>query len=237
MMISFFFWLIACIFSTFGFTYFYYHLVDCKNRVSFKIICFCLIGVIIQTIIKYYDLTFWSIASYFLFYPILFYLLKPDRIKKVLYYTVAVWSVGLLFDYLNMLFVSFISTYYHFDVYAYWFKLIPTFIVCVMFLIFSHVSFVKKFINRLYVLIDRIKYIDFFLVVFSVFILTVCIFLSFNIQVTNVIFMISIILILSIFVFLLLLKVKYDEIENRIFVETLKENNNFSYLRTVFKNG
>lgn len=228
---KFLFWLVACFFSTFGFTYFFSRIVDEPRQINYKIIFVFIIGVIIQTLIKTYDIMELSIISYFLFYPFLFYLIKPMKLKKLFYHTLVIWGIALLLDFIMMLVVSGIGNYIFLKAYeSYLFKLIPTIIIFFVFCNIANLSFVKKGVNKIYNAISKIKYADFSLILFSGFIFLVGMILVTNISHYNIAIIISIILILTIVAFALLIKSKFDGIENRIFVESLKENN-YAYLK------
>lgn len=226
-MIEFLLWFVACVFSTFGFTFFYIKITNASHVLRFKIIFIFLIGVILETLIKFYDVTSLSIISYFIFYPYLFYVIQPSKFSQILYYLITIWVVGLLFDFFIMIVISFLSGFLNFDVYSYWFKLIPTMIICFLFCLSSYFSFFKKTINKLYSILNKIKFADFSLFFFSLFVLIVCIILAFNIRKPNILFMLVILLLLIVLSFYLLVKAKYNAIENRIFLEMLKQNNNF----------
>ena len=59
--------------SACGVTYLFCKLADVKIKLNFKIIFVFLTGMIFLSFLKYFELSNISVASYFTFFPILFY--------------------------------------------------------------------------------------------------------------------------------------------------------------------
>ena len=221
------FWFIACFLSTFGITYFFYKLVGCKNKIDFKVLLIFILGISCEAIIKCHNLTLFSVISYFVFYPILFYRVSNLHFKKAVYYSIFIWVFGVMLDFVFMLTISLLSYLVHIDIYNYSFKIIPTIISFLMFVSISHMSFVLKKINQLINFLYDVEYFNFCLAIFSIFTFSVGISILLNINNINVNGLLFILAILVVIIFILLLQIKINSFENKKYLDMLKQNNEF----------
>lgn len=213
--------------STFGVTYLYCKLCGKRLYITFLIIIWLVLGSLGLAFLRIFDLTLLSTALYFVFYPILFNILNKIGFKKQFFYTVVVWLCGMLFDCLSMIGVLILNNFIKFNMYSYLSRIILTFIVLLAFIILAHISSFVRFINRLYLKVQKVNYFDFTLMAFALFVLlmSVAIFLTLdNIKLS--ILLIAVLFLLG-FSFILLIKVRINLIENEKFLKLLKENNNF----------
>lgn len=214
--------------STFGFTYLFCKLNDLKIKsFSFKTWFIFLLGVIFVTFIRFYDIQYISTISYFFFYPILFYSISKFNYHKLFIISLIVWIYGIILDFSSMLVIAISYYCFKFNVNTDIFKIVPSIYVLIMFIILGRAKFMKKVTNKIYEILSKVRYSDFMLIIFAAFIFVVGIILALNIRNINIGFLACIILILVMFIFVILLKAKYIDIENRIFIQTLKENNSF----------
>lgn len=84
-MIDFLIWFIACLLSTFGVAYLYYALSNANKKINFFIFLLFIIGVLFLATLKYYNLMFVSSASYFLYFPFLFYAINSITPSKLFF--------------------------------------------------------------------------------------------------------------------------------------------------------
>jgi len=225
-MIKFLFWLLVCLISTFGYTYFYFLLNELKFSFNLKLIIIFIIAVLCITFLKYYQTPLNSLA-YFIFFPIIFYTIDKCGFKKLIFYIFVIWLCGILLDFSSMLIVSLLYYIFGVDVNNSIYMMVPTILVCVMLLFLGKNKFFRKIINLLFKTINKIKYADFMLTIFSIFIFVVGMVLAINIRHINIGVMACIVALLTIIIFALLLRTKYNEIENNIFIEILRKNNDF----------
>ena len=220
-------WFVACFMSTFGFTYLYCKLSNIKPRISSLIVIWTIIGSLVLSFLRIFDLTLLSTAFYFVFYPILFNFLNKSSFNKQFFYTVVVWLCGMLFDCLAMIGVLILNRFIEFNVYSPLSRIILTFIVLLAFIILANVKVFVQFVNKLYLKLQKVNYFDFTLMVFALFVLlmSVAIFLTLaNIKLS--ILLLAVLFLLG-FSFVLLIGVRINLIENAKFLKHLKENNDF----------
>lgn len=225
-MIEFLVWFVACFISTFGFTYLFYKLADCKKVTKFSLIIF-IIGILIITIIKYYDLKLLSLISYFLFYPVLFYELNNSSIKNVIFYLIVIWLYAIIFDFLSMIFILLLNYLFVIDINSNLYIILPSFFVTIMLILISKLGFIHKITNYLYKSFINIETIDFLLLIHVSFIFVTGLSIAINIDHLKVGFLVIIIVFISTLFLILFIKNKFDKYENQIFLETLKSNNDF----------
>ena len=82
-MIEFLIWFVASFISTFGITYLYYKISFAHTKINLKIVIVFMCGVIFLSLIKFYNLNNLNIFAYFLFYPFLFYVINPIKLKSL----------------------------------------------------------------------------------------------------------------------------------------------------------
>ena len=104
-------WFVACLLSTFGFTYLYCKLSNIKPRISSLIVIWTIIGSLGLSFLRIFDLTLLSTAFYFVFYPILFNFLNKSSFNKQFFYTVVVWFCGIVLDIFSMVLVLFLKLF------------------------------------------------------------------------------------------------------------------------------
>lgn len=219
-------WIIVCSGSTFGITYLFCKINKFK-KMSFLSWTILLLGSLFITFMCYYEINSIRVTSYFIFFPLLFYVISKFNFRKLLIETIIIYFYGILLDFVSMFAVTLTYNIFKWNVNSYIFKVIPTILVLLMFLVLGNTEWLKKLTNKLYSIFSKIKYADFMLIIFTAFILIVAIMFAINIEKINVGFLICIIVVLVIFIFVILLKAKYIDIENKIFLETLKRNNSF----------
>ena len=219
--------IIASLLSTFGVIYLYYKLSDCKKKIDYKAIIVYFIGVAFTMIVNYYEIPYIGAISYFIYFPILFYFVNPLPIKKLIFYVCTIWVYGILLDFLSMVILSITYYIFKFNVDNHIFKVIPTIMAFIFFVVISKLKWVKKLTNFIYSLTSKVTYLDFVLVAFSIFTLIISLVVSINVKNLSVGLLLVLTVLLIILVFVLLIKLKFDEAENKIFLETLKANNDF----------
>ena len=218
---------IVSLISTFGFSYLYYKLSESKNKISKRAIIIFVIGFIIFAFIKYFNIPFLDFAAYFILYPLLFYNLGNYSLKRTIYYTLIIWVYGVILDFCCMIVLSILS--YHNiinlenDIYI----LLPTIILFAIFILLANCPKIKKFTTRIYNLISKIKYSDFLLIGFTIFVIAAGITITTNIHNLNIELIIFLLSFQVLIIFILLLSKKFSEFENEKFLELLKENNDF----------
>lgn len=226
-MIKFLMWLIVCVFSTLGVSYFYYKVSNSKLKLSFKIIILYFLGTFCMTLIKYFDLNVMSALFYFLFYPIMFYVINPLPFRKLLFYVIIVWFFGIILDLLSMIVASCIYAIFEFDINLNLLSLLLTVLVCIFMIFLARRKFIVSLCNHIYNLLLKIKYYDVLLIFLIIFILVMAFLMLFNLDMFNITFFISVIIVETLLLFVLSIKVKLHMSENLIFLKTLKENNDF----------
>lgn len=226
-MMEFLIWFVSCFSCALGYTYFFYKLNNLKFKFKCRIMITFVLGVIILTVLKFYNVV--SISSYifFLYYPILFYLIKPLKLKKLFFYIFIIWLIGVLLDFSSMLIISLFYFVFKVDIYNIVFVLIPSIYVCIMLILLGNSKIVLKITNILYKIFNKIKYINFMLISFTILMFVIGIILAMNIKHINIGIMACVVALLTIIIFALLLRTKYNELEQDIFVEILRKNNDF----------
>ena len=228
-------WLVACFMSTFGVAYLYYKLTDADRKITPKICLLFIVGITLIALVKYYNITFVSAISYFLYFPFLFYAIKYTSFTKFLFYLIIVWIYGVILDMISMLFVLFLQYIFDFNIYSYVSRIILSSIVFIMFIITARSTKFKTIVNNAYKKVQKINYFDFALVSFAIFVFFVgfVIFLSLDNMSLSVLLM-AVLFLLGLS-FVLLIRVRVHLVENDIFLNLLKENNEF-YLKIEDEN-
>ncbi|MBE6154692.1 MAG: GHKL domain-containing protein [Firmicutes bacterium] len=226
-MMEFIIWLVACFISTIGVTYMYYRLNGVKLTYNLKLFLIFTSGVVFITILKFLNVGVLSSLAYFIFYPILFYVVKPCKVNKLIYYVFVIWLCGILLDFSSMLIMSLLYYLFKLNVSNSIYIILMSLYVFSLYLLFANIKKFINFLNDFYKLISKIKYSDFLIIIFTIFVLALAITLSFNMHHINIGLLIATIVLLVIFIFALLLRSKYNELENSIFINTLRKNNAF----------
>ena len=234
-MTEFLFWFIACAISTLGFAYFYYKLTDATKKINFRILVVYILGVILISLIKYFNITFISVISYFLYFPILFYSINPMSFTKSLFYLVMIWVYGVFLDLISMVIVMFMQYVLDFDIYGYVSQIILSCLVFLMLVLLGKSKKFRNFTNNLYKKVQKINYFDFALISFAIFVLLVGLAIFFNLNHLDMGILLMALILLTGFSFTLLIRVRINLVENNIFLKLLKENNEF-YLKIEDEN-
>ena len=226
-MMKFLLWTLASLISSSGITYFYYKLSETKHHFNFLNILCLIYGVLVMALIKYFELSFLNPFSFFLTFPVIFYSIEHSDFKRFIFNIFIIWIYGVLLDFLSMLILGGVYQLFKFNIYNTISTIIPSIFVFILFIILAHSTKLKKGTNNLFNLVKRIKYADLMFAIFTVSIFITGVIFIINIKHISINLMIYFIVILVIIVFALLLRTKYYDIENIIFLKTLRRNNSF----------
>lgn len=226
-MIEFLIWFVSSLISALGVIFLYYKISSLKKCLNLLIILIILLGSFILSVSRYYDIMFLSSISYFLFYPLVFYLLKKQTVKSLVFFTLIIFIYGMILDSLSMLIISFILFVFNWHISISNLSLIMTFIVFIFMISLAHSKCVKKFTNEFFNAFQKINYPDFILVIFTIFVLLIGIVMFINLDKLSINFVLSILIFLIIFNFTFLIKYKLNSFETARFVEVLRKNNQF----------
>lgn len=226
-MIEFLIWFVSSLISALGVIFLYYKISSLKKCLNLLIILIILLGSFILSVSRYYDIMFLSSISYFLFYPLVFYLLKKQTVKSLVFFMLIIFIYGMILDSLSMLIISFILFVFNWHISISNLSLIMTFIVFIFMISLAHSKCVKKFTNEFFNAFQKINYPDFILVIFTIFVLLIGIVMFINLDKLSINFVLSILIFLIIFNFTFLIKYKLNSFETARFVEVLRKNNQF----------
>lgn len=226
-MIEFLIWFIICFLSTLGITYLYCKLLEVSNLFKLKNILMFVLGVLFATSLRFFEIANVQVVSYFLFYPIFFYLLNSSSLKSLIFFTLIIFIYGMILDLLSMLIISALLYIFDLHISISYLSLIMTFVVFIFMLLLGRLSCVKKFTNVLFNVFHKINYPDFLLVIFTIFVLLIGIVMFTNLDELSINFVLSILIFLIIFNFSFLIKYKLNSFETFRFVEVLRKNNQF----------
>ncbi len=225
-MVEFSIWFIACFISTFGFAYLYYKFANCK-RMCIKSKFVFLLGVLSITLIKYYNIPIISFCYFFIFYPILFYSLEKNFFKAIMYYSILIWFLAVILDFIIMLLISIINAIFIIDISNDFYIIFPSLIVCVILIALSNIKFIKTFFAKLLNYLLNLYLYDIILLFFTIFIICIGISITINVKNLNIEILLVFISLLFFLSFVLIVLKKINDYENKIFLNYLKENNNF----------
>ena len=220
--------------STFGFSYLYFKFSNCY-KIKFTSILVFIIGVVIITLVKYFSVPVISNIIFFMYYPILFYTMESKTFKSLVYYTLIIWCCGIILDFLTMLILSSLNHFNLVDLTNDIYKILPSMIVFIIFLILGNIKLLSNFINKLVKSLCKLKYFDILLVIFICFVFCIGTAITINIHYLNIEFLLIIISYLILLLFVLIIDKKISTKENKIFLKLLKENNEF-YLKIEDEN-
>lgn len=226
-MIKLFVWFIACLLSTFGVAYLYYALSNANKKINFFIFLLFIIGVLFLATLKYYNLMFVSSASYFLYFPFLFYAINSITPSKFVFYLLIIWIYGIALDFISMLIFLPFHFVFDIDIYGEVACILMSSIVFIILIIMAKRKKVKKFTNNLYKKVSKVNYFDFALISFAVFVLLTGVAVFLNLDNLSLSILLMAIIILLSFSFILLIRVRINWAENAIFLDLLKANNAF----------
>ncbi len=221
-------WFVACLLSTSGITYLFLKLSDFKLKLSFLFFVFFVVGWIFISLLMIYDISLIRVVFFFVFYPVFFYFLNPIMsFRKVIYYVIVIWFYGVIVDFLIMFLLAFISHFFNIDIYNELFGSIPTMIASLAFVLLGNLKWLNKFTNKIIDVLFKIKYSDFLLVGFTIFTFSIGAVIILNIHDINFESLLILICFLIMITFILMIDKKITEEENSIFLNFLKENNNY----------
>ena len=226
-------WFIASLISTFGVVYLFYKLLNIRFHINiYRVIILLLISFAVAYM-QFFNLKFVNLITYFIFYPIYFLNYTEVNLKNTFIYIIIIWLIGGIFDCIFMLLLSlFINQVILADIDMVFYVLVATVFINLLFFILGKS---KKFINsikKLVLKLNSLIFIDILLLLFILFLFYIGIILFNAISDVNVSILISIIIIFSVFTFLILIITKLKNEETKIFLKTLK-NNNDSYIKLL----
>lgn len=228
-------WFVANLISTFGFAYLYCKLSEAKVKIGLFILFWIILGSIGLSLVRVFNITFLSSIYYFLFYPVLFYALSKVNLNKLLFYVLIIWLYSIILDFISMMTVLLLQNVFSFDIYSYVSRIILTIFVLFLLIILANNNKIKKFTNSLFKKVQNINYFDFALICFAIFILLTGVALYFNLNNLDMSVLLIILILLISFSFILLIRVRINLVESNIFLNLLKENNEF-YLKIEDEN-
>lgn len=227
-MMKFLLYICMSIISTLGILYLFSKINNIKT-IDKKSIFIFFLAVIFVTILRYYNVKALTNISFFIFYPLLFYSISKFRYKKIFINTLVIYFVGIILDLIVMVVVSIICSIFNIDINAYLnlFVIISSVFVFFIFIILGKCMLIVKFLNKLIQFIVDIRYSNFSLFFFCSFLFIFSLIFFVNLNRMNVDILLLVIVFLSIGLFILLLKFRINAEENRKYLVTLKENNDF----------
>ena len=181
-MIKFLLWFLVCILSTLGVCYFYYKITDSSFKLSVKMFFTFLIGTLLMTVIKFYNLNLFSAIFYFIYYPVIFHIINPVPIRKLIFYVIIVWFFGILLDLFSMLLVSCFYNIFNFSINLNFLSLLLTIFVFILMIFLAKQKWVVRLCDSIYKVILKIKYYDVILVSLIIFILFMAFLMLFNLK-------------------------------------------------------
>ena len=220
-------WVIMSFFTVLGMYYIYYKFTDAQKKIELKNIILFIVGVLIAALLNYFNIKIINTISYYLICPILFCSIKYENFKNFVFYVIIIWLYGILLDCLTMLILAILYYVLDINVYSDIFVMLPSLFIFFAIVLLANNKKVKKLTNMLCNLFVKIKYSDLLLIVFVLFIFIVGCVIAVNIRHLNVGLLAWLLIMMTVFVFILLLISKYNEFENNLFIQTLKTNNNF----------
>ena len=227
-MVRFLLFIIMSIISTFGLTFLFCKVSNINKIPKFSYFIF-IIGVFVITFFKYFNIKYYNLLSYFIIYPLLFYSISKNSLKSVIVSSLTIWLIGILADVISMLISSLVC--YHFDVsldeYYNIFSIILTLLVFLFFILIGLNNKSKDILKNVIKYFCEIDYINYILIAFCIFILILSVTIFLDLERIKIDFLIFIIIILSLLIFVILIKFKIDSVENKKYLKTLKENNDF----------
>lgn len=226
-MIKFVAWLITCFISTFGFSYFYYHITGSKQKIDFFIVFVFSLGVLISTITRFYNVLILNSLSYFVYYPVLFYYLNPLPFKDLIFYVLIIWLYAMILDFTSMLLVSFLIYIFKLNVSVYLLSGIMTFVVCVLMILISRFRFIQKFTKTIYNVFAKINYPDFVLIMFTAIVFLMGMIMFINLERLSFSFILGCLIFLIVLNFIILIKYKINDFETNKFIKVIRDNNQF----------
>ena len=168
---EFFVWFVFCLMSTSGITLLFLKLNNIK-KVHYIFLLIFIVGVSIITFLKYFDIKYYTLLTYFVFYPILFRSIQKLSLKSIIVHTLIIGLIGVILDLISMLISSGICLIFDISLEEYY-KIFSIGLSIIMFFIFLWIGFCSKTRNLLIKIIKffcEIQYLNFSLVIFCIFI-------------------------------------------------------------------
>lgn len=219
---------IVSLISTFGITYLYYKLAKC-DKIKPKTIITFLVGVIIITTIKYFDIKIISFCIFFIYYPILFWIMKKQPIKKLIYYVLTIWFIGIFMDLLSMSLMSLLHMILAFDLLENWIfasiTMSLTSFLC--FILIARTNKIIILVEKIYNKITNIKYADLLILLLAIYVFISCYVILSSLPNLTIDILLNLLIILFAIVFIFLIKYKINETEISKYLKNLKDNNDF----------
>lgn len=225
-------WLIISFFSTFSFAYLFYKLTDANKKIDLKLFLIYLFGVVTVILIEFYNIEALNYIFFFIYFPIFFYMLKPMPLKKLIFYVLVVWFVGIAIDILTILFTSLIFYIFKINfnlyiVYSEYVSMALTIFTTISLIFIGYIKCLNSIVSKLYGKISNFKYSDFLLMIFAIFIFLIGMTMFLNVKNLSINILLYFVIILMVITFSVLIKYKINEDENTKYLKTLKENNEF----------
>lgn len=225
-------WLINGFLSTFGICYIYYKITNAYQKINIKIILFYLLGVFGAAFIEFYKLELLSCTFYFFYFPFMFNWLNKISFNKLFFCIMFIWFYGILVDILSILLTSVVFYIFKININIYFsnselVSIILTFCVSLILIFSGRLKFLSNIYVWSYQKTRNIKYSDVLLIIFALFIFLIGFIMFFNIENVDINVLSMLVIILSIVTFILLFRYKIDEVESKLYLNTLKENNEF----------
>lgn len=223
---KFLFWFFPSIISTLGITYLFCKISNNKY-LNLKSVFIFLLGVVFLTLLKCYNIN--SAIGYFVFYPLLFYAISRNSLKRVVISTFSIWLIGIVLDVISMMLATIICNYFNinFDKNYVLLSVCLSIFVFLIFILIGKFDKSRKAIANIIKFFSDIEYSNIILVFFCFAILALAIDIFINLEMININMLLFLIIILLIVIFSLLIKFKIYDFENKKYLETLKENNDF----------
>ncbi len=225
-MSEFIFWIIPSVISTLCISYLFYKISN-NQLVNLKVVIIFIFGAIFLTLLKCYNIN--SAIGYFIFYPILFYSISKQTIKKVIISTLIIWLIGIVLDVISML-LAMIFCYrlnISLEKYYVYLSIGLSIFVSLIFVLIGKTDKLKTILAKTIKFFSDIEYSNIILIFFCLAILILSIDIFINLEKIHVNMLLFIIVMLIILTFILLIKFKINDVENHRYLTTLKENNDF----------
>lgn len=222
-------WLIISFFSTFSFAFLFYKLTGVKRKIDLKLFLVYLFGVVTVVVIKFNDILLLNYIFFFIYFPVLFYIIKPMPIKKILFYALTVWFYGMAVDILLILFLSLIFYFLNINFYnnPELGSILSTFILSLTLVCLSNKKILFNKINYICDKIISFEHYDMVFFTFAIFILAMAVTMLVNIANLDVNVLLLVDILLMVMTFIIIFKYRIMSAENAKYLKTLKENNEF----------
>ncbi len=225
-------WIIVSLFSTFGFVYLYYKFTNSNKKINLYAVILYFFGAISVVLIDKFDIKVLKSIFFFIYFPILFYIVHPMPLKKLFYYVVIIWFYGGVIDILAILLISLIISIFNgnFSIFTYnsdFISMIFTSIIAIGMILLTKCKYIKSKTSNLYEKIGKIEYTNLLLVVLVTFIVCIDITMILNINYLDINLLLILVTILTMATCVILFKYKLDAKEIKEYLNTLRENNKF----------